>query len=229
VPYFCRPIALAIALSVLTVPAATSRNHSAVSIQTAAAPGANANTTILSSGTTVLVKLLINIDSGSAKVGDAVEAEVTRDVSQNHKVVVKRGSRVIGHIAALSPAPNDTSGSRVAILFNTISKKGGGTAEIPFTIQALAREAQFQQKVDLQDGRGTAATEITAASSGGTIGGPLPGGELRPEDSGVYGIPGVSLALFRTDKGSQIVIVVSANNSVRLAKGTQMVLRVSEN
>ncbi len=225
-PYFCRPIALAIALSILTVPAATSRNHSAVSIQTAAASGANANTT-LSSGTTVLAKLLINIDSGSAKVGDPVEAEVTRDVSQNHKVVVKRGSHVIGHIAALSPAADGASGSRVAISFNTISKKGGGTAEIPFTIQALAREAQFPQKVELLDGRGTAATEITAASSGGTIGGPLPGGELRPEDSGVYGIPGVSLALFSPDKGSQIVIVVSANKSVRLAKGTQMVLRVT--
>jgi len=52
---------------------------------------------------------------------------------------------------------------------------------------------------------------------------------LRPEDSGVYGIPGLSLALMTTKDGSQFPILVSTSESVRLAKGTQMILRVVQN
>jgi hypothetical protein len=73
------------------------------------------------------------------------------------------------------------------------------------------------------------ATEITAATAGGDIGGPLPEGLLRPEDSGVYGIAGLSLAVLTTETGSQFPVLKSAGENIRLAKGTQMVLRVVQN
>jgi hypothetical protein len=229
--YVGRPItlALAVALSISTAPVATPRNLAAVATQAPAASGTTAKSAILSSDTTVVARLLTNINAANCKAGDGVEAELTREVSQNHKVVLKRGTRVFGHVAAVSAFSTAKPETRLAIFFDSVSLKGGGHAQISFVIQALAREPDLQAQLDLQDGRGSAATVITAANSGGSIGGPLAGGLLRPEDSGVYGIPGLSLALMTANKGPQTIILVSASENIRLAKGTQMVLRVVQN
>src|SRR5580698_8793013 len=114
--YFGRPIALASAVALLTsmAPAAMPGNHSAAACQAATAAGATVKLAILSIGTTVVAKLLTNIDSGTCKPGDPVEAEVTRDVSQNHKVVLKAGARVIGHAVALDTSAAHKAETRMA-------------------------------------------------------------------------------------------------------------------
>jgi hypothetical protein len=228
VTYIGRPIALALAVvsSTLIAPAAMPRNRSAEAGQAATAA---AKPAFLSTGTTVVAKLLANLDSRTCKPGDPVEAEVTRDVSQNHKVVLKAGARVIGHVVALDASSTHSPESRIAISFNSISTKGGEHTQISFVIQALAIAPRLKEKNELQDGRGMVATENTAATAGGDIGGPLSEGLLRPEDSGVYGIAGLSLAVLTTETGTQFPVLKSAGENIRLAKGTQMVLRVVQN
>jgi hypothetical protein len=230
VTYFGRTIALALAVvsSTLMAPAAMPRNRSAEAGQAATATAA-AKPAFLSTGTTVVAKLLTSIDSGTCKPGDPVEAEVTRGVSQNHKVVLKAGARVIGHVVALDTSSTHTPETRIAISFKSVSMKSGEQAEISFVIQALAIAPRLKEKNELQDGRGMVATEITAATAGGDIGGPLSEGLLRPEDSGVYGIAGLSLAVLTTETGSQFPVLKSAGENIRIAKGTQMVLRVVQN
>ncbi|MGA7222263.1 MAG: hypothetical protein WBX16_05370 [Candidatus Acidiferrales bacterium] len=222
-------VALVLGLSISIAPAASPRNYLFAPIQSAPSSGANAKPVLLSSGTAIVAKLLTSVDSRNSKPGDAVEAEITGDVSQNHKVVLKKGTRVLGHIVAVSADSASGTESRLAISFNSVTMRGGDQAQISFVIQALAREPVLQNQVDLLDGRGSEATQITATASGGSIGGPLPGGLLRPEDSGVYGIPGVNLALMTTKDGSQVPILVSTGGSIRLAKDTQMILRVVQN
>jgi hypothetical protein len=226
--YFGWPIALALAmvLSTSMAPTAMPRSHPAAASQMATATGAAAKPAILSIGTTVLAKLLSDLDSRTCRPGDRVEAEVTRDVSQNHKVVLKTGTRVIGHVVALDLSSTPKPESRIAISFNSISMKGGEQAKISFVIQALAHDPGLKEKVDTQDGRGLIATTITASNAGGDIGGALPDGLLRPDDSGVYGIAGLSLAVMTTETGSQFPVLKSSSENIRLAKGTQMVLRV---
>jgi hypothetical protein len=142
-------------------------------------------------------------------------------------VVVKRGSRLSGHVVGISLSADEKPQSRLGFLFDTISAKNGGQMQVTLSLRALARQPQLQNQYELYDGRGTAATEITAgAATGGSIGGALPNGELRPEDSGVYGIPGVSLGIMTTDKGVKLTIVKGVDQNVRLAKGTQMLLEV---
>jgi hypothetical protein len=228
VTYIGRPIALALAVvsSTLIAPAAMPRNRSAEAGQAATAA---AKPAFLSTGTTVVAKLLANLDSRTCKPGDPVEAEVTRDVSQNHKVVLRAGARVIGHVVALDASSTHSPESRIAISFNSISTKGGEHTQISFVIQALAIAPRLKEKNELQDGRGMVATDITAATAGGDIGGPLSEGLLRPEDSGVYGIAGLSLAVLTTETGSQFPVLKSAGENIRIAKGTQMVLRVVQN
>ena len=229
--YFGRPIALASTVALLTsmAPAAMPGNHSAAACQAATAAGATVKLAILSIGTTVVAKLLTNIDSGTCKPGDAVEAEITRDVSQNHKLVLRTGTRVIGHVVALDTSSAHTPESRIAISFNSISKKSGERAQISFVIQALAIPPGLKERDEIQGDRPMEAAAIIAATAGGSIGGPLPQGQLRPEDSGVYGIAGLSLAVMTTETGSQFPVLKSASENIRLAKGTQMVLRVVQN
>jgi hypothetical protein len=229
--HFGRPIglALALALSATIAPALTARNHLAAARQAAAVAGATAKPAFLSTGTTVVAKLLTNIDSGTCKPGDPVEAEVTRDVSQNHKLVLKAGARVIGHVVALDTSSTHKPESRIAISFNSISTKGGEQAQISFVIQALAIAPRLKEKNEIQGGHDAESNVFTAAAAGGSIGGPLSEGLLRPEDSGVYGVPGLSLAVLTTETGTQFPVLKSASERIRLAKGTQMVLRVVQN
>jgi hypothetical protein len=228
---FGRPTAvvLAAALFAWIAPPAMPRTRSAVASQASTASGAAVKPAILAVGTTVVAKLLTNLDSGTCKPGDAVEAEITRDVSQHHKVVLKAGARVIGHVVAHDTSSTHNAESRIAMSFNSISTKGGEQAQIFFVIQALAIAARLKEKDDFEGGRPMEATAIIAAAAGGSIGGPLPEGQLRPEDSGVYGIPGLSLAVLTTETGSQFPVLNSASEKIRLPKGTQMVLRVVQN
>src|SRR5580692_5360730 len=227
VTYIGRPIALALAVvsSTLVAPAAMPRNRSAEAGQAATATAA-AKPAFLWTGTTVVAKLLANLDSRTCKPGDPVEAEVTRDVSQNHKVVLKAGARVIGHVVALDASSTHSPESRIAISFNSISTKSGEQLPISFVIQALAIAPGLKEKDELH-GRPMETAAIIAAT--GSIGGPLSEGLLRPEDSGVYGIAGLSLAVLTTETGSQFPVLKSAGENIRLAKGTQMVLRVVQN
>lgn len=221
-------VVLVLVLSISIVPAATARKCLPAAVQSVPSSGADAKPALLLNGTAIVAKLLITVDSNKAKPGDGVVAEITRDVSQDHTVVLRKGTRVLGHIVAVSRTSDAKPESRLAISFNSVSMKGGGQAQIRFVIQALAREPILQDQVDLLDGRGSEATQITAASSGGSIGGPLPGGLLRPEDSGVYGMAGLSMALITNNDGSQVPILVSTGDGVRLGKGTQMILRVAQ-
>jgi hypothetical protein len=222
-------LALAVALSISIAPAALLRNHSAEASQAVAASGAAVKPAILSIGTPVVAKLLNDIDSGTCKPGDRVEAEVTRDVSQNHKVVLKAGARVIGHVVALDASSAHKPETRMAISFKSVSMKSGEQAQISFVIQALAIAPRLKERDEIQGDRPMEAAAIIAATAGGSIGGPLPQGQLRPEDSGVYGVAGLSLAVMTTETGSQFPVLKSARENIRLEKGTQMVLRVVQN
>jgi hypothetical protein len=223
--HFGRLGALALTVALLTsiALAAMPRDHAAATSQAATAPA------ILSAGTTVVARLLANLDSGTCKPGDPVEAEVTRDVSQNHKVVLKAGARVIGHVVALDTSSAHQPETRIAISFKSVLMKSGEQSQISFVLQALAIAPRLKEKDDFEGGRPMEATAIIAATAGGSIGGPLPEGRLRPEDSGVYGIAGLSLAVMTTETGSQFPVLKSARENINLAKGTQMVLRVVPN
>lgn len=215
----------------LTIPAgfgaasgAQSQATSKETTTTTAATASNGEKSSLARGTAILAKLATSVDAHHLKVGDRVEAEATRDIHVDHDTTFKKGARVIGHVTGVTESSKDKPESRVAIVFDSISDKSGKSVEAPLVIQALAPEPNIQQATDVRDGRGLAATQISAATLGGE-GGKLEGGELRPENSGVYGIPGVSLVQVRTDQ-KQTTVLISAKKNVQLAKGTQMVLRV---
>src|ERR1700682_4208742 len=79
----------------------------------------------LSSGTTMQTELTKSLDTKKAKVGDEVTARVTQDVKSDGKVVVPKGSKLIGHVTEAKARTNESSESRLGMAFDRAVLKDG--------------------------------------------------------------------------------------------------------
>ena len=135
--------------------------------QPATAPAA------LSDGTDVVVELGKTVDAKKAKVGDKVKATVIQDVVSHGRVVVRTGSKLLGHVAEVKSHSKTDPESRLAIIFDKAVLKGGGEMTFKAVIRALAppSRASMVDKPDLMlpPGMGTSARSMGS-------GGPQPMG-----------------------------------------------------
>src|SRR5437763_8051450 len=83
----------------------------------------------LPSGTLITARFNESVYANKAKAGDKVVTTITEDVSANGHVIVKKGSKLIGHVNFAAPLTHG-SNSKLQIVFDKITLKGGG--EIPF-------------------------------------------------------------------------------------------------
>jgi len=92
----------------------------------------------VASGTKIDATLAKSLDAKKNKPGDRVEARTTQNVKQNGEVVMKKGTRLVGHVTESQARARGRSQSELGIVFDHAILKGG--REIPFhaTIQALA-------------------------------------------------------------------------------------------
>src|SRR4051812_1205758 len=79
------------------------------------AGGASAS---LSSDTTIDAELTKTVDARKAKAGDQVAARVRNDVKQDGKVVLRRGTKLIGHVTQAQAKANGQANSQLGIIFD---------------------------------------------------------------------------------------------------------------
>lgn len=115
----------------------------------------------LSDGTKIDATLATSLDAKRSKPGDEVEARIAEDVKQDGKVVLKKGTHLVGHVALAQARTNGQAQSQLGIVFDRAVLKNG--QEIPFTasIQALA---------SAQSAATTAAGADDMMASGGEMG-----------------------------------------------------------
>lgn len=124
------------------------RNDRAVSsgAQAAAAGSAQANAGDASAGfsanTTIDAELTKSVDARKAKPGDEVTAKVRNDVRQDGKVILHRGTRLVGHVTQAQARANGQASSQLGIIFDRAELKGGQSMDLHAAIQALAPEAR---------------------------------------------------------------------------------------
>ena len=176
------------------------------------------------SGQGIVAKLQTDLDAGKDKPGDAVQAETTRDLKRGHDTLLKKGSRLSGHIVQVQTSSSDTP-SMIVIAFDQVTAAGGQTERLVALIAALA-PASTTQTESLQDGRGMEATNITSVVAGRDrdLGN---GGELMASSVGVRGFRAVSLASV-VDGGKQYSVIRSSSGDVKINKGTQVVFNAAE-
>ena len=143
----------------------------------AGANGANASSS-LSSGTNLQAELTKSLDAKKAKVGDEVTAKVTQDVKSNGQVVVRKGSKLIGHVTEAKARSQGDQESRLGIAFDRAVLKDGQEMAFSGVVQALAPAVNVVAGADdaTSIGGGSPAPAPSGGGggvSGGGLGGPV--------------------------------------------------------
>ncbi len=141
---------------------------------TSASAQAGKSSANITDGTKIDAALVKPLDAKRNKPGDPVEARTTQDLKQDGKVVLKKGTPLIGHVTQSQARANGQAQSQLGVVFDrAIPRKG---EEVPFnaTIQALAvAQSAATATPDDMMASGGAAGEISggARSGGGLVGG----------------------------------------------------------
>jgi hypothetical protein len=192
-------------------------------------------------GTTVQAELLKAVDAKKAKPGDEVVAKVTQEVKANDKVVLPKGSKVMGKVTQAQGRAKGQDESELGLVFDSAVLKDGTQVPISFTIQAVANSgAMAQAALDAQasstsismannaPGGGMAGRPGLGSQAQGAAGADLHagnaastdhGGQVTSTSRGVIGLPGLTLA-----SGT---LITSSTNNVRLEGQTRFLLRVN--
>jgi hypothetical protein len=224
--------------AVLLSIACLAQNSADTQTATSTAPKASV---VVPPGTTVLVELTKPLDAHKAKPGDEVAAKVTEDVKSDGKVVLPKGSRVVGKVTQAQGRAKGQDESVLGLVFDSAILKDGTQVPISFAIQAVANSsaAMAQAALDAQ-GASTSISMANNAPGGGAAGRPGLGsqaqgaagadlhagnaastdhaGALTPSSQGAIGLPGFTLS------GA---LITSSDHNVRLERETRFVLRVN--
>ena len=197
-------------------------------------------------GTTVQIELIKAIDAHKAKPGDEVAAKVTQDVKSDDKVVLAKGSKVMGKVTQAQGRAKGQDESELGLAFDSAVLKDGTQVPISVAIQAVANSSAIMAQAAL-DAQGN-STAISTSQNGGSArpgGGPAgrpgfgsqaqgaagadlhagnsassnSGAALTSSSEGVIGLPGYTLA-----SGT---LITSSTNNIRLERETRFVLRVN--
>ena len=110
--------------------------------QSSAGVSANQNepSASLAAGTAVNAQLTQTIDSKKAKTGETVTAQTTDAVKSDGKVIIPKGTKLVGHVTRASARSKGDADSALAIQFDRAVLKDGHEVPLQVTIQALASD-----------------------------------------------------------------------------------------
>jgi hypothetical protein len=154
------------AASVATGPAAaqTGANASETASQASKVSGKNAqvaSSSQLQAGNTVQAELLKPVDAKKSKVGDEVLAKTTHDVKSEGRVVIPKGSKLVGHVTEVKAHSKDQATSELGIAFDHAILKNGTEMPLALGIQAIGKS---------QGSAAPMADDATATGSAGAMG-----------------------------------------------------------
>ncbi len=203
-------------------------------------------------GTPINAELNSSIDSKKAKPGDAVIAHTTEVVkSADDRIILPKGTKVVGHIVQASARSKGDSDSAVTIGFDKAILKGGEDVPLSVTIRALAGPAAnaFAGGYGSEPMSGPSSPSSYPSSSGNNSGmsgtrqtpdgrrnsptgtsteatsseGTNSSRELAPNSRGVIGLNGLSLSLGGAEN-APVAVISSTGKNVHLDGGTRLLL-----
>src|SRR5215510_8068077 len=143
---------------------------------------ANAGGASLSNGTTLQAELTKTLDAKKTKAGDEVTAKVTQDVKSDGKVVVRKGSKLVGHITEAQARSKENAESKLGLVFDRAVLKDGSEVSFNAVVQALAAVQAAPISVGSDD------TGMMGGSAGGNRPAPMgTGGSVVGETTNTLG------------------------------------------
>ena len=89
-------------------------------------------------GTDVVAELSKSVDVKKVKLGDPVKAQVMQDVLSHGSIVIRRGTKLVGHITEVKVRNQDDQESRLGVIFDKALLKHGEEIDFSAGIRALA-------------------------------------------------------------------------------------------
>jgi hypothetical protein len=139
----------------------------------------------LAQGTELNATLSKPIDARKAKVGDEVTATLNQDITSEGQVAVRKGAKLIGHVATAQPLSRDKGSARadgdskLGIVFDKAVLSDGREVPLNASVQALAA-AQSHASSTMSGAHGGLSAAGGGAgavrSGGGGLAGGVPGG-----------------------------------------------------
>jgi hypothetical protein len=184
--------------------------------QESGAPKTTANAINLPADTAIIARLVAKFDSTRLQQGDRVEARITHDVKDGHRVVLPKGALVVGQVSHfVAPPPGLLYG--VVIRFDTVELKNGTAVPLHLEIQAIAPPPVVPVNA-ITDLPYNGANHVRADEHGVDL--------LTASSKGVFALPDVILGI-EVSKNVPTPIVSSQNQNIRLEKNSQIVFRVA--
>jgi len=154
----------------------------------AATAGAGDLSGALTSGTAMQAELNKTVDAKKAKAGDEVSAKLTQDVKSNGKVVLHKGSKLVGHVTEAQARSKENAESKLGIVFDKAVLKGGQEVSFNSVIQAVAPPLQATSALAGDESSSMGGSGMGRSSSGsGPLGGAI-GGATNTAGSTVGGV-----------------------------------------
>lgn len=126
-----------------------------------------------------------SVDARNAKPGDEVTAVANEDIKSDGRVVIRKGSKLMGHVTTARPlstakeSAQGSTASQLVVVFDRAVLKDGREVPLNATVQALAA-AQSSASMGMHDANaglgGAGAAAGSARSSGGGLVGGVAGG-----------------------------------------------------
>ena len=160
-------------LCALPVLAQTQNASAQVDSKTSATQNDKAVT--LESGTHLTAQLQNRLDTRKAKAGNSVILKTSQDFKSQEGIIVKKGSRLIGHIIEVRRQTKGEKMSSLSIVFDYVQN---GTTELPISA-TITSITQVMNQAAVDDGMLNSTTNATSnntdssrsQSSGGLVGG----------------------------------------------------------
>jgi hypothetical protein len=102
----------------------------------------------LKSGSSIHATLEKPVDARKSKAGDPVVAKTSEDVKTEGKVVIPRGSKIVGHVTEVKAREKGQAESAVSVVFDHALLKDGSQIPLSLTVQAVGSVATATQAED---------------------------------------------------------------------------------
>jgi hypothetical protein len=160
----------------------------------------------LQSGSSIHATLSNPVDARKNKAGDPVVAKTTEDVKSEGRVVLPRGSKIVGRVTDVKTREKGQAESAVGVVFDHAVLKDGSHMPLSLAVQAVGRSAaaaQFEDNSLMSSGDAAATASVSEAASGmSRTGAGAVGGVRSTTGSLVNTAGGVSGAAVNTATGA---------------------------
>ena len=148
----------------------------------------------------VNTELVGKLDSKSAKAGDAVVVKTTKKVKTADGLVIPKGSRLIGHVAAVQAHASGQADSSMTLAFDRAELKSGESVGIHSVIETVTPPVSAVAADSFESDNAVAAPIGGGARSGG--GGRLGGGLVGGAAGGAGSVAGGATSNLGATSGS---------------------------